>query len=213
MLTGAACSRQPLAANVNRLPGTACSDTCRDPPPPRVMARASFRSRRLVQMARGIVIVLMGVSGSGKTTVGRALAHAVGGRFFDADDFHSAANVERMRRGRPLTDEDRGPWLAALRAAVDEWLDTPGVAVLACSALTARSRRSLGIERDGIRLVHLQGPAELIESRMRQREHFMRPELLASQLATLELPADALELDVSGPVDELVDRIRSEFGL
>ncbi|MBN1240520.1 MAG: AAA family ATPase [Gammaproteobacteria bacterium] len=155
----------------------------------------------------------MGVSGTGKTTVGRALADAICARFVDADDLHSAANVDRMRRGIPLTDEDREPWLGALRETVDRALAEPGVTVLACSALTARSRQRLGVEREGVRLVFLRGSTDLIELRMRGRRHFMRPELLASQLSTLEPPAEALELDVAMPVDVLVERIRSELGV
>lgn len=155
----------------------------------------------------------MGVSGTGKTTVGRALARASGARFVDADDLHPAANVDRMRRGVPLTDDDREPWLSALRDIVDGALARPGVLVLACSALTARARRRLGAGRDNVRLVFLRGPKELIETRMRRRTHFMRPELLDSQLATLAPPADALELDVSQPVDTLVARIRSKLGV
>jgi gluconokinase len=159
------------------------------------------------------VIVVMGISGSGKTTVGRALAEATGATFFDADDFHPAANVEKMRRGEPLTEVDRGPWLRALRALIDEWLPPGRVAVLACSALTARSRALLGVGRAGVKLVFLNGPSELILERMRKRRHFMPPALLDSQLATLEPPATALELDVRRPVDELVDEIREVWDL
>jgi gluconokinase len=164
-------------------------------------------------VTQSLVIILMGVSGTGKTTVGRALARALNGRFVDADDFHSSANVDKMRRGVALTEEDREPWLTVLRAAVDRGLAEPGVTVLACSALTARSREHLGVDREGIRLVHLRGPAGLVASRMRQRDHFMQPELLASQLATLEPPEAALEVDISLPVDALVERIRSAWDL
>ncbi|HEU4620155.1 MAG TPA: gluconokinase [Gammaproteobacteria bacterium] len=155
----------------------------------------------------------MGVSGSGKTTIGRALARATGAAFFDADDFHPAANVEKMRRGEPLDEADRLPWLGRLRELVDEWLAPGRLAVLACSALTAHSRALLGVERAGVRLVFLKGPPELIARRMRRRRHFMPPELLGSQLETLEPPADALELDVRRPVDELVAEIRSAWKL
>jgi len=160
-----------------------------------------------------MVIVIMGVSGSGKTTVGRELARATGAPFFDADDFHSAANVEKMRRGEPLDEANRLPWLARLREVVDEWLPSDRFAVLACSALTVRSRALLGVERPGVKLVFLNGPPELVWRRMHSRRHFMPPELLASQLATLEAPTDALELDVRRPVDELVEEIRSAFGI
>ena len=164
-------------------------------------------------MISGWVIVLMGVSGTGKTTVGRALADALDARFIDADDLHSAANIDKMRRGIPLADPDREPWLGTLRDTIDRALAQPGVTVLACSALTAHARQRLGIERERVRLVFLRGSTELIELRMRGRDHFMRPELLGSQLAALEPPADALELDISAPVEALVARIRSELGL
>jgi gluconokinase len=165
-------------------------------------------------MSRGLVIVIMGVSGSGKTTVGRALARAIDGLFHDADDFHSQDSIEKMRRGSPLTDADREPWLMALRQTVDGWLEEDGVIhVLACSALTRHARQRLGSDRDEVRLVYLHGPADLVASRMHGRDHFMSPELLASQLAALEPPDDALALDVSQSVDELVARIRSHWCL
>ena len=154
-----------------------------------------------------MVIVVMGVSGSGKSTVGRALAGRIHGRFVDADDYHPVANVAKMREGTPLTDEDREAWLQALRAEVDGSLAARETIVLACSALTRRSRHVLGTERDGVRLVHLRGTPELIAERMRGREHFMPVSLLASQFATLEPPDGALELDAARSPDELVARI------
>lgn len=162
-----------------------------------------------------MVIVIMGVSGSGKTTVGRALAAAVGGRFVDADDFHSAVNIAKMRAGTALTAADRAPWLAALRGAIDGWLAQSGVTVLACSALTVAARERLGVSRDGVALVFLQGSKELIAERMRARRHFMPPTLLDSQLAMLEPPAagDALALDVRCTPDELVATVRAALGV
>ncbi len=160
-----------------------------------------------------MVVIIMGVSGSGKTTVGRALARETGGTFFDADDFHSAENVAKMRRGEPLTEADREPWLEVLRRLVDAWRTDERLAVLACSALTAHSREQLGVGRPGIELVFLHGPAELIRERMRARHHFMPAELLASQIGTLEPPEDALRLDVSLPVPALVARIRAQWRL
>lgn len=155
----------------------------------------------------------MGVSGSGKSTVGRRLARAIDGRFHEADDFHSAANVKKMQSGRPLTDEDREPWLAALRNAIEAWLTQPGVDVLACSALTNHHRRRLGIDGRSVRLVYLRGSAELISSRMTEREHFMSADLLESQFETLEPPAEALTLDIEEPVERLVNRIREHWSL
>src|SRR5690606_32996091 len=105
--------------------------------------------------ATATVVVVMGVSGSGKTTVGRALAARLGAEFHDADDYHPQANVEKMLAGVPLTEADRKPWLERLRGAIDSWLETGTTAVLACSALTARSRAILGTGREGVRLVFL----------------------------------------------------------
>ena len=157
------------------------------------------------------VVVVMGVSGSGKTTVGTALAGAIGARFVDADDLHSADNVARMARGEPLTEADRAPWIAALRAAIDAWLDADDTVVLACSALTRRSRALLGVEREGIHVVLLNGPSDVIAARMRERAHFMPAVLLESQLAALEPPEGALELDVRMPVDVLVAQIKDHL--
>lgn len=160
-----------------------------------------------------MVIVVMGVSGSGKSTVGRALADAIGARFHDADDFHPPENVRKMKSGRPLDDRDREPWLAALSDAVASWLARPGTDVLACSALKERYRRRLGVDNDRVRLVYLEGSAALIRSRMERREHFLLPELLESQFAELDPPAAALALDISEPVERLVQRIRDAWNL
>jgi gluconokinase len=162
---------------------------------------------------RNLIIIIMGVSGSGKTTVGRELAQQTGAAFFEGDDFHSEANIAKMRSGHPLTEADRQPWLSSLRRVVEEWMAPGKLAVLACSALTEHSRQELGVGRAGVELVFLNGSPELIESRMRKRHHFMPPELLGSQFATLEPPKDALQLDVSLPVDELVARIRKALNL
>jgi gluconokinase len=153
-----------------------------------------------------MVVVIMGVSGSGKTTIGRALARAAGGRFFDADDFHSEANIQKMRGGAPLTEVDREPWLRELRQGIDAWLEQPGLSVLACSALTARSRALLGVERPGVRLVFLCATKAIIEARMLGRDHFMPAALLQSQFDTLEPPDHALVLDASASADALVEQ-------
>ena len=162
-----------------------------------------------------MVIVVMGVSGSGKTTVGQALAAAVGAEFRDADDYHPRENVEKMARGIPLTDEDRAPWLDVLRELIDEWRTGPGILVLACSALTRWTRQRLGLDREGIRIVHLDGDRALLADRMRERRphHFMPPELLDSQLALLERPHRALVLDPAQPVGRLVAEIRRTLSL
>lgn len=160
-----------------------------------------------------MVIVVMGVTGSGKTTVGRALAEAVGADFHDADDDHPPQNVAKMARGVPLTDADRAPWLDVLRGRIDRRRTAPGHYVLACSALTRKIRERLGLARDGIRVVHLAGGRALLDARMRARDHFMSPELLVSQLELLEPPDDAVVLDARRPVAELVDEVRRALAI
>src|SRR3712207_6584842 len=142
-----------------------------------------------------MVVILMGVSGSGKTTVGRLLAERTGATFYDADDFHTPANVEKMRAGVPLTDEDRRPWLDALRALVASCLERGEPAVLACSALKEKYRERLRV--DGrVRFVYLEGDYELIEQRLKNRRgHFMKREMLKSQFETLEEPRRAVRVD------------------
>ena len=166
-----------------------------------------------------MVIVLMGVSGSGKTVVGRALAVRLGWEFEDGDDWHPASNVAKMHRGLPLTDEDRMPWLAALARGIREWEAQHRNVVLACSALRRSYRdvlRGGAAEAGSIRLVYLHAPPELIHQRLRLRVgHFMPETLLDSQLAALEEPdaAEALRVDVSSPVPAIVDAIVQGLGL
>ena len=155
-----------------------------------------------------MVIVLMGVSGSGKTTIGRALAKSLRWGFSDADDFHSAANVEKMKNGIPLTDEDRKPWLRSIRAAIEQWnRDEPGH-VLACSALKGRYREILGRDDPEVKFVYLQGSFDLISQRLKERKgHFFNPALLRSQFEALESPKDALVVDISKDPQEVVGAI------
>jgi len=158
-----------------------------------------------------MVIVLMGVSGSGKTTVGTRLAEALGWTFADGDDFHPSANVEKMRRGEPLTDADRWPWLRALRDYIGERLATDAPAVVACSALKAAYREVLLDDNPGAELVYLRGDYALIRERMEARpDHFFDAEMLDSQFEALEEPApdEALVVDIDAPPDEIVDTIR-----
>jgi gluconokinase len=159
-----------------------------------------------------MVVVLMGVAGSGKTTVGRLLARELGWPFYDADDFHPAENLEKMRSGVPLSDEDRAPWLLALRALLAE--EARGRhAVLACSALKRSFREALS-EGNDVRFVYLKGSPELIARRLAQRQgHFFRPELLASQLGALETPRDVLEADITLPPEAVARFIREALGL
>jgi gluconokinase len=155
-----------------------------------------------------MVIVLMGVSGSGKTTIGRALAKSLRWGFSDADDFHSAANVEKMKNGIPLTDEDREPWLRSIKAAIEQWnRDEPGH-VLACSALKGRYREILGRDDPEVKFVYLQGSFDLISQRLKERKgHFFNPALLRSQFEALESPKDALVVDISKDPQEVVSAI------
>ena len=137
------------------------------------------------------VVVVMGVSGIGKTVVGRALADRLDWTFRDADTFHPPENVERMSRGIALTDSERWPWLDALAEQISSVLDggMNGGLVLACSALARRYRDRMGLGREGVRLVSLDGPPELIRARIAaRRDHFMPATLLDSQLAALERP-------------------------
>ena len=149
----------------------------------------------------------MGVAGSGKTTVGSALAAALGWRFVDADEHHTPESVAKMARGEPLTDADRWPWLDRLRAIIVAALAADEPLVVACSALKAVYRaRLVGGDAQRVRFVHLTGTPDVLRARLEGRAgHFMKPGMLASQLATLEPPADALTLDVAQPTATLVD--------
>lgn len=160
-----------------------------------------------------MIIIVMGVSGSGKTTVGGLLAGRMGCGFSDADDFHPAANVEKMRVGIPLTDDDRWPWLKALRQAIEDWEAAGESRVIACSALKAAYRNLLA-PRDDVVFVFLKGSSETIASRLKARKgHYMNPDLLASQFATLEEPAGAIVIDIAPPPAAIVDDIMDRLGL
>lgn len=144
-------------------------------------------------------IVVMGVTGVGKSTVGVLIADALGARFVDADEFHPAANVEKMRAGIPLDDIDRAPWLAALNALLADAGRRGESIVLACSALKSAYRDALRNDVADFRLIHLRGARALVAARLAARKgHYMNPELLDSQFTALEVPADAIELDI-GP--------------
>ena len=156
----------------------------------------------------------MGVTGVGKTTVGQCLAQTLGWRFHDADDFHPPANKAKMNAGVPLTDEDRWPWLRALRAVIEQALDEDAGAVVTCSALKRAYRDVLAGGLTGVRYVHLTGDPRIVAERLAgRRGHFMNPALLESQIATLELPADALDVDIAMTPDEQVAFIRRAFSL
>lgn len=155
-----------------------------------------------------MIAVVMGVTGAGKTTVGRLLATSLGAEFLDADDYHPAANVAKMRAGTPLGDADRWPWLARLNALLRERAARGASVVLACSALKAAYRQVLLEGLSDARLVHLRGAKPLIASRLAARRgHYMDPRLLESQFATLEAPADAIVVDVEATPEAITATI------
>ena len=160
------------------------------------------------------LVFLIGVSGSGKTTIGRQLADELGWDFHDADDFHPATNVEKMKQGIPLTDEDRAPWLDRIAAFARELMAAERRAVFACSALKQRYRDRLRVD-DTVRFVLLDGPPELLRARIESRHHHFMPEsLLESQLDALEPPGpDVLRVDVEDPPGRIVQEIRGALGL
>ena len=158
------------------------------------------------------IAIITGVTGSGKSTVGRALADRLGWCFHDADDLHPPENVARMRANQPLTDAQRLPWLLRVRAVVEQAARDGRGDVIACSALKRRYRETIAGGMTGVRFVHLTGDPELLRERLERRpDHFAGPGLLDSQLQALEPPVDALTLDVSLPVDALVDAIARDL--
>ncbi len=162
-----------------------------------------------------MIIVVMGVSGVGKTTVGGRLAEELRWPFFEGDDFHPLANIARMERGEALTDRDRRPWLIAIGALIGRLDRADDSAVIACSALKEKYRRTLRAEsEDGVRFVYLKADRDSIRERLARREgHFMDPTLLASQIETLEEPANALIVDATRSPEEIVLEIRRALGI
>ncbi|RYZ36143.1 MAG: gluconokinase [Myxococcaceae bacterium] len=161
-----------------------------------------------------MVVIVMGVSGTGKSTVGRALADRLGWTFEDADDLHSAENRRKMAAGTALTDADRQPWLVLLRARLEKALANEEALVLAFSALKRSYREQLTVDPARERWVYLHAPAEVIQARLQQRVgHFMPAALLVSQLAAMEPPEDALSVDVTPPSDVVVGHILERLAL
>lgn len=162
-------------------------------------------------------LIVMGVSGAGKSTVGEALAARLAWRYEDGDTFHPKSNVAKMHAGHPLTDEDRWPWLRAIAAEIDRVCQSGSHVVIACSALRRAYRDVLLHGRSDARLVYLEGSEPLIEDRLNHRKgHFMPAGLLASQFATLEPPAPeerAVRVSIDAPVAKIVDDIVSQLGL
>lgn len=158
----------------------------------------------------------MGPAGSGKTTVGKLLAAQLSWEFADGDDFHPPANIAKMSQGIPLTDEDRLPWLQSIRDAMLQWQAQGKSAVIACSALKRSYRDLLGIGSNtkDVKLVYLKGSYDLLLERLHSRKgHYMKEQMLASQLADLEEPENALTIDVSKSPEEIVSEIRRQLRL
>jgi gluconokinase len=171
-----------------------------------------IRAHRLPASA-AMILVVMGVCGCGKTTVGRALAEALDWPFHDADDFHPPANVAKMAAGQPLSDTDRWPWLDRIAAELKRVLASGGHAVLACSALKQAYRDRLQAAGD-VRIVYLKGDEATIAARLADRKHqYMPASLLPSQFAALEEPADALIVDIRQPVAAQIQFVRDRLGL
>ena len=162
-----------------------------------------------------MIVVLMGVTGSGKTTIGELLAQRTGAVFADADDYHPAANKQKMAAGHPLNDEDRQPWLETLNKLMRGWYESAQSGVLACSALKQKYRDTLasGMPHDALTLVWLDTPKEIIAERLAARHHeFMNPNLLQSQFDTLEPPADALRIVNDRAPEQVVNTILEKIG-
>jgi gluconokinase len=160
-----------------------------------------------------MIVIVMGTTASGKTTIGGLLAKRLGWEFVDADDFHPASNVEKMKHGIPLTDADREPWLRALHDKIAQWSAESRNVVLACSALKQSYRDELRAARD-VKFVYLKGSYELFSQRVLARKgHFAKQNLLASQFATLEEPADAIVVDAALLPEQIVAEVRSQLRL
>lgn len=160
-------------------------------------------------------IVLMGVSGSGKTTIGSRLSQQTGLPFFEGDEYHPQANIDKMSRGQPLNDQDRRSWLQSLHELIRSNLEDDQSLILACSALKEKYRETLrGDLGDRLVFVHLKGRPGLIHQRMQNRQdHYMKAEMLHSQFAALEEPEDVLTVEVSQPIPSIVDEIIDQLDL
>jgi len=161
-----------------------------------------------------MVILVMGVAGSGKSTIAHKLADSLGWQYIDADDFHPLENIEKMRQGMPLTDRDRLPWLSLLQHMIETWLKSQQNVVLACSALKAAYRQMLHVGQTGVQLVYLKGSDELLAERIQQRHnHFMKLELLKSQLDVLEEPTTGIVIEISQTPEAIVQQIRQALNV
>lgn len=161
-----------------------------------------------------MIIVIMGVTGSGKTTIGKMLAKGLGWKFYEGDEFHPVRNVNKMRKGIPLDDNDRIPWLNAIRELIAKCINERKDAIITCSALKESYRNSLMGNNKEIKLVYLEGDFSTIQKRLKnknRKNHFMNPDLLKSQFDALEEPKTALEIDISKMPEIIVESIKSKL--
>jgi carbohydrate kinase (thermoresistant glucokinase family) len=181
----------------------------------RLVASRKWRENGVQPPRSARIAVVMGVSGTGKTTVGSALAHLLGWRFQEGDALHPLENVAKMHAGIPLDDEDRAPWLRAVAARIDQWRERGEAGIITCSALKRKYRDTIIGDRPEVRLVYLTAPPALIAERLAgRRGHFMPASLLASQLAALEPPdpdENALTVVMDAPVETVVERIAASL--
>lgn len=154
-----------------------------------------------------MVLVIMGVSGSGKTSVGKLLCEKLGWKYFEGDEYHPKENIEKMSQGFPLNDDDRKPWLLKLRSLIEESLMQEKNIILTCSGLKESYRKILKVNND-VKFIYLKGSYELIESRMKLRkDHFMKPGMLSSQFEALQEPTDAMVINIDQELNKIVGEI------
>ena len=162
-------------------------------------------------MGKNTIIVIMGVSGCGKTTIGKQLSQKIDIPFYDADDFHPIENIEKMKKGIPLNSSDRFPWLNLLASKIKEWNNIDG-AILACSALKENYRKILALNNNTIIWIYLSGSKDLIRTRLEYRGgHFMKSDLLDSQFNDLEIPEYGIHIDISKSSDKIITEIISKL--
>ncbi|MGA7720317.1 MAG: gluconokinase [Ignavibacteriaceae bacterium] len=152
-----------------------------------------------------MIFIVMGVSGSGKSTVGKAIGNKFGWKFYEGDEYHTAENVEKMKNGIPLNDNDRLPWLLCLRYIIEQAIEKKENIVISCSALKETYREILKVNNE-VTFIYLKGSFDLISKRMEERkDHFFKPAMLKSQFDTLEEPDYAVEIDISGSTQKMID--------